>query len=456
MLGIGLCALILLLPQADGLTQAGQASLAILALCVVWWMFTPVALPVTSLVGMALIPAFGVMPVGDAMALFGNQAVFFVIGVFLVASVMMQTGLSTRLALVGLKRFARNEDAVCLVVLWLSWGLCAVVVSHAVAALMLPIVLGIIRALDLGPSSRTARRLLLSMAWGTVCGSNLGLLSSARASLGLEFYDSFRVDSALSPDAIGFLQYSAGSAPISLCAVICAAVVLRWWCPPQGLELGPAIEQLEQDAGGLGPMSSNEWTTLWVVAAMVVMMVVAGPVYMSVVALLFSGVLFGLRVLSWEDAARYVNWGIILLYGGAIAVGAAVSQTGAAGWLVEAVLPAEGLGVWGAFVLIGGVCAGLTELMSNSAVMAVVLPVALPVAESVGLNAKCVAILGPVCAGLAYVLPTSTPAMAMVFGTGYIRIRDTIPGIIITLFTLSIFLVVAAIWWPLLGLEVNP
>lgn len=452
--GIALCALVMLAPTPEGLTAPGQAALAVLALCVVWWLFTPVELPVTSLVGLALLPTLGALAVPETMALFGNQAVFFVIGVFLIASVMAQTGLSTRLALVVLRRFARSEDALCIMVLLLSWALCAVVVSHAVAALMLPIVLGIIRALDLGPRSRTARRLLLSMAWGTVCGSNLGLLSSARASLALTFYDNFREKSAMDHAAIDFADYSAASAPVSLCAVVFVAFALRWMFPPEGLALTPAIRGLDAQVREMGRMSRREWLTLLTVVAMVVTMVLSGAGYLSVVALLFSGVLFALKVLSWDDAVRYVNWGVVLLYGGAIALGGALDETGATRWLVGVLLPTEGLGPGLTFAAIGLAAAGFTEMVSNSAVMAVLLPVALPISEQVGLSPRAVAMLAPVCAGFAYVLPTSTPAMAMVYGTGYLRITDTLPGILITLASLAAFFGLAALIWPLFGLSV--
>ncbi|MEL6343660.1 MAG: SLC13 family permease, partial [Myxococcota bacterium] len=276
-----LCAAIALAPTPVGLTAAGQAALAVLALCVVWWLFTPVELPVTALVGLALLPTLGALAIPDTMALFGNQAVFFVIGVFLIASVMAQTGLSTRLALVVLRRFSSSEDALCLVVLLLSWALCAVVVSHAVAALMLPIVLGVIRALDLAPRSRTARRLLLSMAWGTVCGSNLGLLSSARASLALTFYDNFREKSEMSHAVISFTDYSLAAAPVSLCAVVFVAIALRLLFPPEGIALAPAIARLDAQVQEMGALSRREALTSIVVAAMVGTMIAAGAENLS-------------------------------------------------------------------------------------------------------------------------------------------------------------------------------
>ena len=263
------CLTVWLSPTPVGLAAEGQAALAVMVLCMVWWLFTPVALPVTSLVGLALLPALGALDTHTALALFGNQAVFFVIGVFLVAAVMFQTGLSSRLTLLGLRRFAKNENVLCNAVMLVSWGLCMVMVSHAVAAIMLPIVLELIRSMDLGPRSRTARRLLLSMAWGTVAGSNLTLLSSARASLALELYGQWREEAGMAADSIGFLEYSAGAIPVSMLSLAIAMFVLRLAFPPEGINIAPAMTRLNEKVEGQGPFSGKERATLVVIAAMI-------------------------------------------------------------------------------------------------------------------------------------------------------------------------------------------
>lgn len=451
-LGPWLCALIRIAPTPEGLTEPGQAALAILALCVTWWLGTPVALPVTSLVGLALLPVLGALPTAEALALFGNPAVFFVIGVFLVAAVLFQTGLSTRVTLLGLRRFSGSEDALCYAVTGLSWGLCSLMVSHAVAAIMLPIVLELIRALDLGHNSRTARRLLLGMAWGTVAGSNLTLLSSARATLGLELYDAFLLDAGVADAPVGFLQFTWGAAPVSFISVVLAAVVLRMSFPPEGLSIAPAITRLDTKVRELGPMKSMEWYVLGGVFLMIACMVGFGPKWMGIVALLATGVLFALQALTWEDAEKYVNWGVVLMYGGAIAVGTALYKTGATAWLADTLMP-DGLGPW---TTLGGVAllsTAFTEIVSNSAVMAVVLPVALPLAEQVGLDPRSFAYFVPISAGFAFMLPTSTPAMAMVFGTGYLRIRHTLPGLIVSVLSLVSLVLLARFLWPLIGMS---
>jgi sodium-dependent dicarboxylate transporter 2/3/5 len=454
-LGPLLALLICLGPTPEGLTVPGQRGLAVLALCVVWWLSTPVALPVTALVGLALLPLLGVLEPSEAFSLFGNQAVFFVVGVFLLASAMLRSGLSRRAALWAMQRMARSEDSLAAAVLGLSCLLCGVVVSHAVAALMLPIVLGLVQAMDLGPRSRLARRLLLSMAWGTILGSNLTLFASARASLALSTYGAWASQSAPETAGIGFLEFSSATAMVVVLLLPIAFVWLRVAFPPQGRSLAPAVARLSEQAATLGPLSRPELKTLLVLAGMVISLIVWGPVYgLGTVALIGSAALFVLGVLSWTDAERSVNWGIILLYGGAIAIGAGLDQSGAMAWVVEGVLPEGGLPPMVMLAVIAAVAMVMTEFVSNAAVIALLLPAVLASAPVLGLDPRVVTIVMSVACGLAFSMPTSTPAMAMVFGTGYLRPRNVVAtGAVLSLLALAVLMAVVAFGWPLLGLS---
>ena len=448
---------IVLAPTPDGLTVPGQRGLAVLALCVVWWLSTPVALPVTALVGLALLPLLGVLEPRVAFSLFGNQAVFFVVGVFLVASAMLRTGLSKRLALAAMRRMARSEDLLAGSVLLLSWGLCAVVVSHAVAALMLPIVLGVIQSLDLGPRSRLARRLLLSMAWGTIIGSNLTLFSSARASLALSTYTTWANETG-AVHSLGFLEFSSATLGICLLLLPIAFVWLRIAFPNEGVALAPAIERLDGEVEQQGPFSSLELRTVGVLALLIPALVIWGPEYgLGTLALIGSALLFVLKVLEWKEAERYVNWGIVLLYGGAIAIGAGLDQSGAMAWVVDSVLPQGSLPIVVALLVIGGLAMLMTEFVSNAAVIALALPAVLAISPQLGLDGRMVTVLMSVACGLAFSMPTSTPAMAMAFGTGYLGLRRVVAvGSVLSLAALGILALVAWKVWPLLGLGGSP
>ena len=454
MLGPLLMLTIKFMPRLEGLEETGQSALAVLVFCIVWWVFSPVALPVTSLLGLALLPLLGAVSIEEAFALFGNQAVFFVMGVFLVASIMLQTGLSARLALVGLRRVSDSEEKLCNGVLFLSWILCSFLVSHAVAALLLPMILGLLRELNLSHNSRFAKRILLSMAWGTVCGSNLGLLSSARASLSLELFENYREGMQENiPESIGILDFTLAAFPLSFLSVILSGIVLHRLFPAEGVDLQKAIHSLDVQIQQKGDWSKQEKRTAILVLFMIATMMVAGAKWLGIIALLFCGAFFALQLLRWEEAEKYVNWGVVLLYGGAIAVGSAVHTTGAANWMMSSMIPTNITDVSPLLVLLlmGGIATFCTELVSNSAVIAILLPVGLALCEPMGINPRSIAVLAPVCAGFAFVLPTSTPALAMVFGVGYLRTRDSIWGVCISIGTLILFLMVAHFWWPIIG-----
>ena len=447
-LGPAVAAAIAFGPTPEGLEVAGQRALAVVALCVVWWLFTPVALPVTALVGLGALPVLGVLEPGDAFQLFGNQAVFFVVGVFLVAAAMLKTGLSTRMALFTLRATARTEDRLCAAVLCLSAVLCAFVVSHAIAALMLPIVVGIIDALDLGPRRRTAKRLLLSMAWGTVLGSSLTLFGSARTSLALSTYEAWG-----GTESIGLLEFSAATFPPLAIMLVASFIWLRVRFPPENLAMQPALDRLDSRVQELGRVGRNELITIGVIVLMVIVIALWGREYgYGTLALLSSGLLFAARVLSWEQAERYVNWGIVLLYGGAIAIGATLDKTGAMAWIVERTMPSE-LGPAAALGVIVLVAIGLSEFVSKAAVIALALPAVLAITPLLGLDPRVVTIVMPVAAGFALSMPTSAPAMAMVYGTGYLRIRQVlVTGVPLSILGAAVLTAFALFGWPLLGI----
>ena len=95
----------------------------------------------------------------------------------------------------------------------------------------------------------------------------------------------------------------------------------------------------------------------------------------------------------------------------------------------------------------------ITAFVSNAAAIALLLPICLTVANEVGINPRAIAILLPVAAGLDFSLPVSTPAMAMVFGTGYLRTQDSvIPGIVTSIVSTTLTLFFAWLVWPWLGI----
>jgi len=364
--------LILFSPTPEGLSEEGKSALAILAMCFILWTTAAVPLSVTSLLAIALLPLLGVMSQDRAFSLFGNRAVFFILGAFILAGGMMASGLSTRIALLFLRRFETSPR-------WLISGIvlsCAFMAfwmpAHAVAAFMFPIVLEIARALDLKPrASNYGKALFLSMAWGCVVGGVAPLLGGARNALAIGIL------SEKYGMSISFTQWFVAVFPVTLILIAVVHVVVFRFFKPEIEDVRPARAVLERKVRELGAMSSTEKRVLVVMLITVACWVLLSErLGLAAISILGAAALFVIRAITWHDVEKYVNWGVILMYGGAIVLAKALEITGAANWLVANSLAAYDLGPFALMSMIALISIALTEAMSNAAVVALVLPIA--------------------------------------------------------------------------------
>ncbi len=441
---------ILLSPTPDGLTRQGQSALAILAMCFILWTTAAIPLSVTSLVAIALLPLLGVMREGEAFSLFGNRAVFFILGAFILAGGMMASGLSTRIALLFLRRFDRSPKSLLSGIVLSCAFMALWMPEHAVAAFMFPIVLEIARALDLRPrESNYGKALFLSMAWGCVVGGVATLLGGARNALAIgilaEKYG----------QSISFTEWVVAVFPVTAILVVVVHVVVFRFFKPEIDDVKPARDVLETKVGQLGAMSSTEKRVLAVMLVTVVFWVVfSGSLGLATIAIMGAAALFIIQAMTWHDVEKYVNWGVILMYGGAIALAKALEITGAAKWLVTSFLEPYRLGPFALLAVIGLISIILTEAMSNAAVVALVLPVAFELLDAgKGLSPIAAVFAVAVPAGLAFTLPIGTPPNAIAYSARYHRLRDSLRvGVLLNIIALLTFLAVARFYWPHLGI----
>ncbi|BCZ91540.1 hypothetical protein TthAA37_07290 [Thermus thermophilus] len=174
---------------------------------------------------------------------------------------------------------------------------------------------------------------------------------------------------------------------------------------------------------------------------------------LGTVALLGVLLAFLLKIADWREVEEDVNWGIFLMYGSAIALSGALRDTGAAAWVAERTLSSWIEAPLFMFFAIALVSLGLTEAMSNAATVAVLMPVALAIATEYGLDPRAVTLGVTVPAGLAFLLPVSTPAVAIVVGSGYVRPIEALRyGLWLKVMGLILLILASQFYWPLLGL----
>jgi len=442
--------LVLLAPTPEGLSEQGKASLAVFALCGILWTTAALPLSVTSLLAIALLPVFGAIDAAKAFSLFGNRAVFFILGAFILAAAMISSGLSTRIALMFLRRFDRNPPMLVVGVILSCAFMSLWMPEHAVAAIMFPIVLEIASALKLRPgSSNYGKALFLGLAWGSITGGVTTLLGGARNPLAIGI---LREEYGLT---INFTEWLVAALPISVLLLGAVLVTLLKCFPSEIKDLKPARDVLARKVVELGRISTTEKKVLAITLLTIAAWMILGEEFgLATTALLGASALFVIRAIGWEDIENYVNWGVILMYGGAIALASAIEITGAARWMVAGLLGHFSPGPYLLLGLLALIVLAITEIMSNAAVVALVLPIAFELAEATGgISPEVVVLAVALPAGLGYCLPIGTPPNAIAYSAGYFRIRDSIKvGLILDIVSLLIFILVARFYWTAKGL----
>jgi len=431
----------------EGLSLQAWQALWVFVLCMVLWVTQLLPLAITSLLGMALLPILGVLPAADVFALFGNPAVFFILGAFMLVAGVMHTGLSERLALNMLERMAQTPKRLLYAMLLLPALMACVMPEHAVAALFLPIAWEIVRALGLKKGHVYGQAVFFALAWGAIIGGVATLLGGARGPLALA------LSNELTGQSFSFAQWTLAALPLVLGVLAIAAWLLMRMVRTATLDLQAVQQYFKQRRLELGALSVKGWLMAGLMLLTVAAWLIAGHANtLASISLAAVVLMFALRLVAWKEIEQHVSWGVVLMYGGAIAIGKALSDTGAAVWLAQNLIPGDMTGL-ALLTLLALITLFFTEGVSNAAAVAIVLPIAIPVGVAAGFDPVGVALVIGIIAGFAFMLPMSTPPNAMIYASGYLRSGSMLRyGAVLSVAALLLLLIVVKYWWPVVGL----
>ncbi|MBA3981285.1 MAG: Anion transporter [Alcanivorax sp.] len=409
LLAVALAALAWQLPDV----RAHQAGLALFTLIAILWLTEALPLTVTALLVPVMAAALGLATLPDALRGFAHPIIFLFLGGFALAAALSHHGMDRWLA-AHLLRLARGRPLPAALLLSGITALLSMWISNtATAAMMLPIALGLLTPLN-GQFPRFRLFLLLGLAWGANIGGIATLIGSppnaiAAAALGWQFTDWLRV--GLPAFALLF--------PLAL-------VVLYGAARPESdvprLDLGPVPPF---------PRSRPALMALAVFLLTVLLWVLGKPLsewtgindidaWVALLAIVLLGVT---GALDWRTIEARSNWGVLLLFGGGITLGSLMDSSGTSLMMASAlehILPGGGgwWQTWLFYLLIALFVVMLTELVSNTASTALLVPVLSAVALTLGASDTSVVVLIAICASCAFMLPVATPPNALVYGTG--------------------------------------
>lgn len=262
---------------------------------------------------------------------------------------------------------------------------------------------------------------------------------------------------------IGFFDWMKTSVVIAVPLLITAYFLLTRFIKVDVDTVDSAREVLEKKSKELGRSSFKEkMVGLIMLGSIFLWMTESGTLGLANIAIGAVVVLFIFKLVNWKDIEEYVNWGIILMYGGAIALGRAVDSSGALDWLAQKVFIVPtwlALNVGGSATLwlvavLSLAVILLTEVVSNAAVVALLMPIAITLTKSFGMDPSLAVYMVALPSGLAFLLPMATPAVAIAYSSGYIKVREILwPAILMMFLGWIFFILVAKFLWPVLGLN---
>jgi len=429
----------------DGLSPKAKRFLAVLVVLVFLFITEAIPLEITAVCIGVFLVIMGITDVKDAWAPYMHPVVVFVMTCLIFAIALDKVGITKRM---GYFIVRKAGDSVTRFTFIIAMGLgIASSVMHDAAATAIGIVtmIPLMRAAGIQPHTNTAKFMMLSLPFACSAGGMGTLVGGGRNMVAAAFLKEF------TGMEIDFLDWIIFAMPAAILTVpIAVLVVYLVFRPDPNIKL----PKFDED---LGPFSRQERMTLLV--ALVVFLLWLSKAFhgldYSVTGMLGVGALVLIGVLKWEDIHTHLEWGTALfIFGGGISLGLAMGYSGAADYFANLFFPYVKGGGW--FLLFAGVGvfgALVTNAMANVAAAALILPIVIPLAQLEGVDPRVMALCLGMATSFALLLVIGCPPNAIAYSYRYFKSSDlTRAGLLATPILLAVLILVAALWWHILGL----
>jgi sodium-dependent dicarboxylate transporter 2/3/5 len=409
----------------DGQSAAIAWTAFVICLCSVWWIFEPIPIPATSLIPLAIFPLVGVLDAKQVGQAYGDKLVLLMMGGFMLSTAMQRSGAHRRLALGMVALFGRRGGGRGIVFgfMFASAFLSMWISNTATALMLLPIVAAVA---EKSSDRRFYGCLLLGVAYAASIG---GIATPIGTPPNLLFFDNYVKAGGTEPT---FAQWMIWTLPIVVVMLPLAALWLTRSLKDQTTLILPSA----------GSWRSEEARTLIVFAMTAVLwMTRKGPLggwsewlsmpgandasvaLLAVVAMHLIPNGKGETLMTWESASK-IPWGVLILYGGGIAIAKAFSESGLSAMIAGSLTVLSSVPV---IIMILGICLAvtfLTEVTSNTATATLLLPILGASAIAADIDPKLIMIPATISCSFAFMLPVATPTNAIVFSSDQITVKQ--------------------------------
>lgn len=442
-----------------GVNATANKVLAVAVLMVVLWVSEAIPMAAVALFPLVLFPMLGIAPIDATASSYANPVIFLFMGGFMLGLAIEKWGLHRRIALNIVKLTGTSGNRIVLGFI-IATGLISMWLSNtATTMMMFPIAMSVIAVIKENHAHKEgADNFALSVMLAIALASNFGGIATIIGTPPNVAYAAF-INKKYNYD-IAFLDWMLICTPLALLLLFTLYLVMVKWLYPNGMKEDAATRELiHKEVAALGKISVSEkrvlvifllTATLWITRGLINqlgiiklddnMIALIGGIALFVVP---SGKDAREGLLVWEDTRR-MAWGILLLFGGGIALASALEKAG----LIES------LGQWFAqfafnqlalIFLVSFISLFISELMSNVAQVIVFAPVVSSLADAAGMHPLALGIPMTLAASCASMLPMGTPPNAIAFSSGYIKLGQmTRVGFVMNI--LSVILITLFCW----------
>jgi len=435
----------------------------------VWWATEAIPVPVTAFLPIVIFEPLGISSLRDAAAPYANPTIYLFLGGFVMALAIERWNLHRRIALAILDRTGTDGRRLIGGFMFVCAILSMWMTNTSTTMMLLPIVLSIVAVIrdnvpDLTDKTRQDFQIamLLGLAYSASIGGLATLIGTPPNALLMGFMaENYGIE-------ISFARWMLVGIPVSLVMLPVAWIALTRFLFPVNIPASDAVRNhLHEMREELGPMTTPERRVATIFLLVVMSWMLRRPLtewlgltgvsdagIVMTAALLFfilpSGSVTHPQLMTWHDVRR-LPWGVLILFGGGLSLAAAVSGSGLALWLGEQLAPLNAWGIAALVVASVALVIFLTELTSNLATTATLLPVMGAIAIQAGLPPIVLTVPITIAASCAFMLPVATPPNAIVFATGRISIPQMVKaGIFLNIIGIIIVSLVALNLAPVL------
>lgn len=470
---LGAALLVWLLLSKFGARQ--QAAGSVFTLAIGLWITEAFPLAITALLSTTLLVVTGALDEKAAMGAYGDPIILLFVGSFILARAMVQTGLEKRIAytILSFKSATKNPSRILFTLGLISCLISLFVSNTAVTAMMLPIGVAILETMKLDKGNKTAIGLLLMLTWGSSVA--VGVIVGTPPNLIVQ-----KQLAETAGHSITFVEWMQFAMPINAVMLFICWLILKLLYLREPVQNSDFHERARQDLSALGPMRASEKNTLFAFfVALVLWMLpdasgmilghnhplaqtLTGRITPAVAAIFATILLFLLpasdresgKAIEWREAVR-IDWGTILMFAGGIALGKAMFDSGLGNSLGKLFASSTGVrDVWALTLLATAFSIFLSELASNTAAATTVVPIAISLAQGVGVSPIPPALGAAIGASFGFMLPISTAPNMIVYGSGLVPQKEMVKsGAILDVAAVFVIVACLRLILPAMGLS---